>query len=33
MKTTIVIDSWDIDKYRLLMGRKKKERKKEDITL
>jgi hypothetical protein len=32
MKTTIVVDSWDIDKYPLLEG-KKKEKKKKARTL
>ncbi len=27
MKTTIFVDSWDIDKYPLLMGKKRKEKK------
>jgi hypothetical protein len=28
MKTTIVVDSWDIDKYPLLEGEKKEKKKK-----
>jgi hypothetical protein len=28
MKTTIVVDSWDIDKYPLLKGKKEKKKKK-----